>query len=80
MVAVEASGQGRAADQGEEGEAAPDCHRDHYHLDVVGYVFNLHERTRQYQCLIIFLFDSTIRYNCETSRLVFRKKPENEWQ
>ena len=26
VVAVEASGQGRAADQGEEGEAAPDCH------------------------------------------------------
>ena len=26
MVSVEASRQGRAADQGEEGEAAPDCH------------------------------------------------------
>ena len=28
VVAVEASGQGRAADQGEEGEATPDCHRE----------------------------------------------------
>ena len=29
VVAVEASCQGRAADQGEEGEAAPDCHCEH---------------------------------------------------
>ena len=37
VVAVEASRQGRAANQGEEGEAAPDWHRHDYHLDGCGW-------------------------------------------